>query len=139
MYEFFDEFEECGSREEKKKFLRDRNSKYLQDVLKLTFDPQYQFFYKEIPEEYKIPDSVPGIRYSGLDRELRKLYMFQIGNPTAENLGEKRRKELFLQLAESIEPREMEVLMGIMKKDLGVSELDVQMVREIFPLLLTNP
>ena len=57
-------------------------------------------------------------------------------SPTAESLTEKRRAELLLQILESIEPREAEVILGIFQKDLGVKGLDYKFVKEAFPDLL---
>ena len=71
-----------------------------------------------------------------LNTELRKLYMFQCGNPTAENLSPRKQKELLIQLLESLEPREAEVVMGIFKKDQGVDGLTYEFVKEAFPEML---
>jgi predicted Zn-dependent protease len=62
--------------------------------------------------------------------------MFREGDPTAESLTPRRREELLLQLLESIEPREAEVILGIFQKDLGVKGLDYKFVKEAFPNLL---
>ena len=137
MYEVFDEFEEANTRAKKIKVLGKYDSPFLRQVLKLAFDKQYEFYITEIPESYKIPDTLPGIRYAGLNNELRKLYLFRKGDPVADKLTSNKREVLFLQIAESIEAREMEVLMGIMRKDLGVSGLTEKLVRELFPGLLS--
>jgi hypothetical protein len=62
--------------------------------------------------------------------------MFQKGNPTAEGLTPRKRNELLLQLLESLEPREAEVVMGIFKKDQGVPGLSYDFVKEAFPNML---
>jgi hypothetical protein len=62
--------------------------------------------------------------------------MFQVGNPTAEKLTEGRRKELLVQMLESLEPREAEIIVGIFNKDLGVKGLDYKFVKEAFPQML---
>ena len=92
---------------------------------------------KEIPDNYRVPnDILPGITYDSLSSQLKRLYLFQIGNQTAESLNEKRRNELLVQMLESIEPREAEVILGIFQKDLGVKGLDYKFVKEAFPNLL---
>jgi hypothetical protein len=91
---------------------------------------------KEMPEEYKVPDTLPGISHAKLSTELRRLYLFQKGNPTAERLTKQKQKELLLQLLESIEPREAEVVIGIFNKDLGVRGLTLKFVQEVFPNIL---
>ena len=64
------------------------------------------------------------------------MYLFQKGDSSAERLSDEKRKQLLLQLLEGIEPREAEVVMGILRKDLGVKGLDYKFVKEAFPNLL---
>jgi hypothetical protein len=63
--------------------------------------------------------------------------MFRKGDPTAEKLTDQRREELLLQILESLEFREAEVVIGIFAKDLGVKGLDRKFVEEVFPNMLT--
>ena len=136
LYEIFDAFELAETKDAKKQVLLNNNNKLLQQVLQLTFDPQYQFYYKKMPVEYIKPDTIPGIRFAGLETELRRLYLFQKGNETADKLSEQKRKELLLQIAEALEPREAEILINIMKKDLGVKGLTAKFVKDTFPGLI---
>jgi DNA-binding MarR family transcriptional regulator len=64
------------------------------------------------------------------------MYLFQKGNAAAEQLTPQKRNELLLQLLERLEPREAEVVMGILNKDLGVRGLDYKFIKEAFPTLL---
>ena len=64
------------------------------------------------------------------------MYLFREGDPTAENLSERKRKELLIQFLESLEPREAEVVMGIFKKNQGVTGLNYEFVKECFPDML---
>jgi len=136
MYEVFDEFEEAKSKKDKMNVIERNLSKTLHDVLLLTFHPDYRWKISDIPDNYKIPDTKPGISYCQLGTELRKLYLFQLGNQTAENLTPRKQNELLLQLLESLEPREAEVVIGIFKKDQGVSGLTYKFVKEAFPNML---
>ena len=107
------------------------------DVLSLTYHPDCQWLIKEMPEGYRVPtDMLPGLSATQLSVELRKLYLFQKGNATAENLTERKQNELLIQLLESLEPREAEVVIGIFKKDQGVKGLTYKFVKEAFPNLL---
>ena len=81
-------------------------------------------------------DVLPGITFDNLNSQLRRLYLFRVGNTTAEVLTETRRKEILVQMLESIEPREAEVILGIFRKDFGVKGLDYKFVKEAFPNLL---
>jgi hypothetical protein len=137
LYEIFDEFELCKSKKERMNVIGSNLSHTLVNVLKLTFHPTFQWKIKELPENYKVPtDMLPGITYDSLNGQLRKLYLFREGDPTAENLTKVRQQELLVQMLESIEPREAEIILGIFQKDLGVKGLDYKFVKEAFPDLL---
>jgi hypothetical protein len=137
IYEIFDEFEEAENKQQKMKVIEDNLSKTLVDVLTLTFHPDYEFLIKEFPDNYSPNwENNNGLSRCQLSTELRKLYMFQKGNDTAEKLTEKRKNELLILLLESLEPREAEVVMGIFKKDQGVRGLTYKFVKEAFPKML---
>jgi len=137
LYEVFDDFENAKSKKDKMGVIQQNLSQTLVKVLELTYHPQIQWKVKELPDNYKIPtDMLPGITYDSLNAQLRRLYMFREGDPTAESLTPRRREELLLQILESIEPREAEVILGIFQKDLGVKGLDYKFVKEAFPSLL---
>jgi len=67
---------------------------------------------------------------------LRRIYIVQKGHPTAEALTPKRRNELLIQMLESLEPREAEIIAGILRKDQGVEGLTYKFVKEAFPNML---
>ena len=136
MYEVFDEFEQAPSKKSKMETIQRNLSQLLIQVLELTFHPKYQWLVDEMPEDYRVPDTKPGISLCQLSTEIRKLYLFQKGNPTAEGLSDRKRHELLIQLLESLEPREAEVIIGIFKKDQGVKGLTYNFVKEAFPKLL---
>jgi len=136
MYEVFDEFDMALTKREKMKVIEDNLSQTLVNVLLLTFHPDYEWKYKEFPEDYRIPDTKPGISVCQLGTELRKMYLFRKGDSTAESLTDKKRNELLIQFLESLEPREAEVVVGIFKKDQGVDGLTYEFVKEAFPQLL---
>jgi hypothetical protein len=137
LYEIFDEFEKATTKQEKMNVIGSNLSHTLVEVLKLTFHPDYKWKVKELPENYRIPNDVlPGITYDSLNSQLRRLYLFQEGHPTAEQLTEKRRSELLFQILNSMEPREAEIIMGIFVKDQGVKGLNYKFVKEAFPQML---
>jgi hypothetical protein len=137
IYEIFDEFEVAKSKSDKMKVIEKNLSKALVTVLELTFHPRYQWKIKEVPDNYNGKSDLPqGMSPCQLSTELRKLYMFQEGHPTAESINDKKRNELLIQLLESLEPREAEVVMGIFKKDQGVQGLDYAFVKKAFPDLI---
>ena len=136
IYEVFDEFEEAKSKKDKLSVIEKNLSKTLVDVLEYTFHPAFQWKIKEMPDNYKTPDTPPGLSRCQLSTEIRKLYLFQEGHPSSANLTDRKRNELFIQLIESLEPREAEVVIGIFKKNQGVKGLDYKFVKEAFPNLL---
>jgi hypothetical protein len=136
IYEIFDEFEEAKTKAERKAVIEKNLSPTLVKVLEYTFSPNYRWKIKEIPDNYKIPDTLPGVSYAQLSTELRRLYLFQDGHPSAEASTEQKRNELLLQFLESLEFREAEVVIGIMSKDLGVKGLTYGFVKECFPNML---
>ena len=137
VYEIFDEFEEAKNKKERMSVIEKNLSATLVKVLELTFHPKYQWKVKELPENYKLPtDMLPGITHDNLNSQLRRLYMFVEGDATAESLTPRRQEEILLQILESIEPREAEVILGIFQKDLGVNGLDYKFVKEAFPNLI---
>jgi hypothetical protein len=137
IYEVFDEFELATTKKERMDVIGRNLSKTLVDVLMLTYHPDYQWLVKEMPNNYKTPSNTkPGISSVQLSTEMRKLYLFRKGEVTAEKLSPRKRNELLIQLLESLEPREAEVVIGIFRKDQGVNGLNYKFVKEAFPKLL---
>jgi len=136
IYEVFDEFEAAKGKKEKMAVIGNNLSKTLHDVLLLTFHPDCKWLINEVPDGYIIKDVPAGMGYAQLTTELRKLYMFQQGHETAMKLTPKKREQLLVELLSALEPREAEVVMGILKKDQGVKGLDYKFVKEAFPNML---
>jgi hypothetical protein len=137
IYEIFDEFEMAETKQERMKVIEKNLSQTLVDVLKMTYHPAFQWYIKEMPEGYQVPTAnLPGLSVAQLSTQIRKLYLFRIGELTAEKLTEQKRTELLLQILESLESREAEVIIGIFNKDQGVRGLDYKFVKGAFPDLL---
>lgn len=136
IYEVFDEFEAVSSKKDKMKVIENNLSQTLVDVLRLGFHPDFQWLITEMPHNYKVPDTLKGISHANLSTELRKLYLFRKGDQTAEKMTPQKRNELLLQLLESLEFREAEVVIGILSKDFGVKGLTQKFVKEAFPAML---
>ena len=136
IYEVFDEFELAKNKQERMNVIQANLSKTLVDVLQLGFHPDAQWYFNEVPEQYRAKLTPPGMGYTQLSVELRKLYMFQKGNETADKLTDKKRTQLLVEFLEALEPREAEVVMGIFNKDFGVKGLNYKFVKEAFPNLI---
>jgi hypothetical protein len=136
IYEVFDEFETAKTKQQRMDIIGKNLSKVLTEVLQLGFHPQPKWYFDEVPEGYVIKDVPAGMSYAKLSTEMRKLYMFQKGNETADKLTDKKREQLLVELLQNLEPREAEVIMGIFRKDFGVKGLDYKFVKEAFPAML---
>ena len=133
VYEILDEFAAAGSKQEKIEVLQRNWSATLQQVFRLAYDPDIQWLIKDKPKNYKVPDTLPGVSYSKLNLEMRRLYLFRKGDPGAEKLTPEKREQLLLIMLESLEPREADVIIGIFKKDLGVKGLTYKFIRDNIP------
>jgi hypothetical protein len=133
VYEIFDEFAAVNSKQEKIQVLAKNWSPTLKLVLQLAYRPEVNWMYKDYPERFRKQESPPGLSWSTLDTELKRLYLFQKGNPAAEVLTEKKRIELLTTYLESLEPREADVVIGIFRKDLGVKGLTTKFLRDNIP------
>ena len=137
VFEVFDDFEAAETKKEKMAVISKNLSQTLVDVLQLTFHPNCEWLVSEMPDNYKVPqDILPGITSNSLSGQIRKLYLFKKGEPTAESLTPEKRNQLLLQILESLDPRDAEVIIGIFRKDQGVKCLTYKFVKEAFPNLL---
>jgi hypothetical protein len=138
VFEIFDEFNKAKTKEERKKILLENNTSpyVLQIVLQGAFHPGIEWVFKE-PVAYK-PQHIPaGLSHSTLAMEKEKFYIFTKDskrvNPT---LSYERKRQIFMQILESLEAQEAEVLMNMVLKDLKVKHLTYDLVMETFPDLL---
>jgi hypothetical protein len=136
IFEVFDEFELAKNKKDRMDVIGRNLSKVLTEVLLLAFHPRYEWYTKEVPEGYVIKNVPAGMGYAQLSTELRKMYMFQKGNETADKLTDKKREQLLVEYLQNLEPREAEVVIGIFNKNLGVKGLDYKFVKEAFPNLI---
>lgn len=138
IYEIFDEFEAAPTHAARMKVIENNLSKCLYDVLSMTFHPNCQWLVHGLPDNYKAPTAnLPGMSPCQLSTEIRKLYLFQKGDAMAEKLnGTPKQNELLIQLLESLEAREAEVVAGIFRKDQGVEGLTYKFVKQAFPQML---
>jgi hypothetical protein len=136
VYEVFDDFAKANSKQDKINVLANNWTPTVKLVLQLAYRPEMEWKFKDYPERYKKPDTKPGISYASLDTELKRLYMFRVGNETAEKLTTKRAEEILMVLLESLEPREADIVIGIFKKDLGVKGLTYKFIHDNIPGVL---
>lgn len=136
IYEVFQEYDAVETKQERIDVLRRNDTWALRNVLMGAFSKNITFTIKDIPEYKKIPVP-PGMSYSHMTDALSRIYLFVEGNERRPaGLTEKRERELFIQLVESLEEKEAEIIVGMIKKDLKVPHLNVSIIEEAFPGLL---
>ena len=123
-----------NKKEKKEVLLKHGNNGALKEILKYTYDPNIKFLlppgdppYKSVVDETENPTYLYGL--------VRKLYLFvEGGNP---NLKSQRREYLFIELLESVHPKEAELLLQMKDKKLKCNGLTYNLVKETFPKLIT--
>ena len=128
------EIAKASKKEDKKKvLLKHGQNGALRAILKSAFHPDIKFLLPPGNPPFKsITDSTPNPTY--LYGLVRKLYLFvEGGNP---NLKQVRREYLFVELLESIDPSEAELLLQVKDKKIKCRGLTYNLVKETFPELL---
>ena len=123
-----------NKKEKKEVLLKHGDNGALKEILKYTYDPNIKFLlppgnppYNSVVDETENPTYLYGL--------VRKLYLFvEGGNP---NLKSQRREYLFIELLESIHPKEAEILLQVKDKKLKCNGLTYNLVKETFPRLIT--
>jgi len=138
IYEIFEEFNNAETRQDRIEVLRKNRliNKRLVVVLQAAFHPDVKFVFKK-PLQYKKSDAPPGLGYTSIEMETRKLYLFlENSNRVDPNLTQERKEVLAIQILEALEAKEAEVFMNMLMKDLKVKGLTYKLVNEAFPNLL---
>lgn len=136
VYEIFEEVDKAPSKEAKINVLRQNANYALKNVLKGIFDPNVKFVFEEIPE-YRPDDAPPGLGYSSIHQELGRVYLFELNSPKVPpTLTYQRKKEILIQLLESLEEKEAKVFANMLMKKIDVKGVNYKLVKEAFPDIL---
>ena len=112
--------------------LRQNDHPVIRQILFYAYSPTIKFLLPEGAPPYKPCEFVD--QEGRLLHEARKLYLFiEGGNP---NLTRFKRECLFIQLIESIDKGDAELLISVKDKKLPYSNITEKTVREAFPDLL---
>ena len=84
IYEIINLAKKAANVDEALQTMRKYNTETLEQVLHYTYHPKAQWYVDEFPKDFHKPDTYPGISYTNLYTELRRLYIFQKGHPNAE-------------------------------------------------------
>ena len=133
FYEIFKEIHNAKKKAEKIAVLHHYSSPALKTVLGYTYDPRINWLLPEGEPPYK-PLPKGADQESALASELRKLYLFVEGDMDAQkNLKTHRREQLFIDMLESIDPRDAKVLIGMKDGKQPFNGLTRRLVAEAFP------
>lgn len=138
IYEVFDDFKAVKSKTDRINVLRKNDSYALRQVLLGVFHPNIEFTVDKAPEFRREP-MPPGMSYDHMTGALSRIYLFMKDNPRVPaGLTEKRKSEILIQILESLEEKEADVFVSLLKKDLKVPYLTEALVNEAFPGLLSQ-
>lgn len=120
-----------GSDSDKILYLRQNYNGALTTVLKYAYDPSLKFLLPETSPPYT--RLATGEGHGMLYHEARKLYLFVEGGNS--NLTQNKREILFVQLLESVDPKDAELLICVKNKSLPYG-ITYDIVEQAFPGLI---
>ena len=130
----FEDVAAAKSVKDRKKVLLDNESNPLKELLKYAFHADIKYVLPEGAPPYKTIGSPDEWNPTYLYPNIRKLYLFVEGGH--EGLTTMRREQLFVQMLESLHPKEAEVLVQVKDKKLKYRGLTYKLVKETFSDIL---
>ena len=132
--EFLEKVSKLKKKEEKVAALKHNDSFVIRTILQGAFDPRVKWALPEGTPPYKVNDLVD--QENVLIRECRRLVHFiEGGNP---GLKQMRRETLFVELLESVAPKDAELLCAIKDKKFPYKGITADVVKEAFPGLIKD-
>jgi hypothetical protein len=133
--QILDEFKAKTSDQERIAVLRKYPTE-LKTLLRATFHPNIKFVFNALPA-FKPWDEKPGTAYITIPQVMKKIYLFEQGNPKAPaNLSIQRKTEILVEFLKNMEVAETEILRGLFAKELNVPHLTYKLVKTAFPDIL---
>ena len=130
----FEDIAEANSIEARQKVLLENESNPLKVLLKYAFHPDIKFVLPPGMPPYKTIGSPEEYNPTYLYPNIRKFYLFVEGGH--EGITQLRREQLFIQLLESLHPKEAEVVIQVKDKKLNYRGLTYKLVKKTFPEIL---
>lgn len=136
IHEILEKAAEAPTRKEKMAVLKQYDVLALRDVLKGSFDDNIEFLLPEGRPPFTEDDAPAGYTPSSLYNQTKIFRYFVKGGP-GEQLSPMKRENMFIQILESIHPKEAELLLLMKDKKLaGVYKgITKKLVSEIWPRL----
>ena len=130
----FEDVAKANSFEARQKVLLENESTPLKELLKYAFHPDIKFVLPPGMPPYKTIGSPEEYNPTYLYPNIRKFYLFVEGGH--EGLTQLRREQLFIQILESLHPKEAEVVIQVKDKKLNYRGLTYKLVKKTFPEIL---
>ena len=130
----FEDVAAANSIKARKKVLLENESKPLKELLKYAFHPDIKFALPPGKPPYKTIGSPDEYNPTYLSPNIRKFYLYIEGGH--DGLTQLRREQLFVQMLESLHPKEAEVVIQIKDKKLNYRGLTYKLVKTTFPEIL---
>lgn len=128
--EIFAEFEQAPTKADKMAVIRKYWHPSLRDFLEYAFNPNIHFDVTP-PKTWRPAVEPAGLNVTYLDMEVPKLYRFIKGHPhRPATLESEKQTKLLTTVLESLHPSESELLLKLIKKNLGVKGLTVKLIQE---------
>ena len=130
----FEDVAAANSIKARKKVLLENESNQLKELLKYAFHPDIKFALPPGKPPYKTIGSPDEYNPTYLYPNIRKFYLYIEGGH--DGLTQLRREQLFVQMLESLHPKEAEVVIQIKDKKLNYRGLTYKLVKKTFPEIL---
>jgi len=136
IFEIIDKVKAAKTKKQKIEILQNNDSWALRDVLKGTLDPKIGW---ELPGG-KVPYE-PNEEYAVPSNLLKKNVMFKYfvkGNPDTKNMNVYKRERMFIELLESIHPKDAELVVQMINKEKFGGGITAKLVNDAFPKLVSS-
>ena len=133
LAEIVDEIEKQKSRNKQTELLLKYSSRELKTILGYGMDPDLKWLLPKTDPPY-VPLKEGSDQEGRFYNESQKL-MYFVNSPEGNNVRQTRREQLFIQVLESIDPRDAKLLLCMKNKKLKIK---MDAVKEAFPTLVKD-
>lgn len=137
IWEILEECKLCETVPQIQQVLARNDTPALREVLLCAYHPNAKWYFNDFPKGYRKQDTLPGVSEMNLYTEVKKLYLFSVGNRVADNMSQERRHVLLVNLLEGLENEEAQLVIDIFKGDLQIDGLNKDTINQVFPGLIT--
>jgi len=133
-FEHLEKVSKAKNKADKVKLLQKQNNNWpLKDILRGTFDDAVQWLLPSGPVPYD--PAADNSHPSNWTQHNKKLAYFVKGGP-GEKMNTIKREKMFLDILETVHPRDAELLVGMINKKLPIKGVTKALVKEAFPNLI---